>query len=105
MNRAKAMGGAVLVAAAAAVGIAPGVAYADPPPSNCESGFVLNLEGTWATCKTGSGYVRAIAVCINQSGKTTTGLGAWAPVGKHSYAYCPDSHTTLVDHTYRIKTY
>ncbi|MEV0614303.1 hypothetical protein AB0I81_13335 [Nonomuraea sp. NPDC050404] len=105
MNRAKTIGAAALVAAAF-VATVPGVAYADPPPTDCDSGFVVDGMGsTWAKCKKGSGYVAAVATCANAAGKTTTDTSEWVPVGQWTFAFCPRTHPREKAHTYRVKTY
>ncbi|MGP3932507.1 hypothetical protein [Nonomuraea sp. KM88] len=91
-------------AAIAVVSLTPGVAKADPPPTDCHHNFGWQDDYTWARCDKGSGYVRAIATCSNGS-KKTTATGPWKGIGVQSNAHCPTSHPKAVDHYFDIKTY
>ncbi|MGW4406497.1 hypothetical protein ACWEJ6_20885 [Nonomuraea sp. NPDC004702] len=95
---------ATMVAAAAAVSLAPSAASAEPLPSNCHSGIGYRSAYSWAYCTSGSGYVRAIATCSNGS-STSKAYGPWMWVGSQSEAHCGGAYPTAVAGSYDIKAY
>ncbi|MET8867344.1 hypothetical protein ABZW11_30745 [Nonomuraea sp. NPDC004580] len=96
---------AVVTAAAitAVFPLAQGTAHADPVPSDCHSGIYYQKYKTWASCNSGSGYVRAVAKC-----PTGTTYGPWVVVSSgvagQSVATC-SGNRNATGHSYQIKKY
>jgi hypothetical protein len=93
---------------AALIPLSPGTALAEPPPSSCHSGFYYQNYRTWASCDSGSGYVRAVATCHTSSGSTKV-RGPWRAVQPgidgQSVATCADHSRKALAHDWEIKIY
>ncbi|MEV1005052.1 hypothetical protein [Nonomuraea sp. NPDC050202] len=96
---------ATILAMAAAVALTPGVAHADPPPTDCHVGASAEVNWVFAYCFRGTGFVRAVAYCGTKKRQV---LGPWKPVptpaGQDSIAKCKNTEAVYgID--YDIKTY
>ena len=100
-----------VVAAASLTAFIPvtaGPAQAEPVPSGCSSGWYYQNYKIWASCKGGSGYVRAVATCKTSSGSSKV-YGPWVVVQSgidgQSVATCSDHSRKALGHDYQIKKY